>query len=203
MVSQATIPTILCPRGSNCISHQFSKLFYVGWSPTGDTISHACYASVKVSMKEHHTKEKGDLGVAAITFDLQKKGIKVCLPLSEHLPFDLIAVSPQGSLKKVSVKYRHYLSKTGCIEFTLRSCWADKNGTHTNYHDKSDYDCLAFYCPDNDKCYYIKIDEIHGKSICLRVIPSQRKTNSMMAENYQNPQRIFTDSISSSSIISV
>ena len=40
----------------------------------------------------HRTKDKGDLGVACVITDLMKAGIQVSLPLSEHLPFDLIAI---------------------------------------------------------------------------------------------------------------
>jgi hypothetical protein len=140
-------------------------------------------------MKKHHTKEKGDLGVAAIIFDLKKNGIQICLPTSEHLPFDLIAVSETGKLAKVSVKYRHY--KKGAISFTLRSSWADKHGTHTNYHDKKDYDCLAFYCPDNGECYYINTSDITGKGAYIRVAESNKKTLAMLAENVKNPQVMF------------
>ena len=53
----------------------------------------------------HPTKNKGDIGVAQIIADLMKNGIQVCLPISEHLPFDLIAISPDGHfLKRVQVK---------------------------------------------------------------------------------------------------
>ena len=37
----------------------------------------------------HHTKNLGDIGVAQVIASLMKNGIQVCLPISEHLPFDL------------------------------------------------------------------------------------------------------------------
>lgn len=40
---------------------------------------------------KHHTKDKGDKGTGNVIADLLSKGIQICLPLSEHLPFDLIA----------------------------------------------------------------------------------------------------------------
>ena len=38
----------------------------------------------------HHTKDKGDLGLTKIISDLTEKEFKVLLPISEHLPFDLV-----------------------------------------------------------------------------------------------------------------
>jgi PD-(D/E)XK endonuclease len=54
----------------------------------------------------HHTKDKGDLGLGFIIGDLLRAGIQVALPLSEHLPFDAIAVDEQGGLRRLQVKYR-------------------------------------------------------------------------------------------------
>jgi hypothetical protein len=49
---------------------------------------------------EHHTKTKGDKGMGFVIADLLSKGIQVALPISEHLPFDLIAMNTDGQLKK-------------------------------------------------------------------------------------------------------
>ena len=38
----------------------------------------------------HHTKLKGDIAVAAVIFDLTKKGYIVSEPMSENAPYDLI-----------------------------------------------------------------------------------------------------------------
>jgi hypothetical protein len=46
----------------------------------------------------HHTKDKGDIGLACAMADLVKHDIQVALPMSEHLPFDLIAIHPMGYL---------------------------------------------------------------------------------------------------------
>ena len=39
----------------------------------------------------HHTKSKGDLGVAKAYCDLVEKGFIVLFPTTEHAPFDLVA----------------------------------------------------------------------------------------------------------------
>lgn len=42
-------------------------------------------------MVRHHTKDKGDLGVAKAHADLVTKGFYVLFPTTEHAPFDLVA----------------------------------------------------------------------------------------------------------------
>ena len=74
-------------------------------------------------MIHNHTKDKGDLGLISIIRDLEIKGIKSCLPISEHLPFDLIAISPEGKLSRVSVKYK--IARDGKISVPLRSCYSN------------------------------------------------------------------------------
>ncbi|HZF39634.1 MAG TPA: group I intron-associated PD-(D/E)XK endonuclease [Blastocatellia bacterium] len=47
--------------------------------------------SVKTIAAQHHTKNKGDLGVAKAHCDLIEKGYIVLIPSTEHAPFDLVA----------------------------------------------------------------------------------------------------------------
>ena len=69
----------------------------------------------------HHTKDKGDIGLGFVIADLFSHGIQVALPISEHLPFDLIAISEHRKLARVSVKYR---TATGsCLALNLKSFW--------------------------------------------------------------------------------
>lgn len=42
----------------------------------------------------HQTKDKGDLAILMAIADLRRHGIITCLPISEHLPFDMVAVMP-------------------------------------------------------------------------------------------------------------
>lgn len=120
---------------------------------------------------KHHTKDKGDIGVACVIANLMQNGIQVCLPISEHMPFDLIGVYPDGTLKRISVKYRE-ISKRGTVEVALRSCYSDSKGAHNVEIDKDAIDMIAIYCPDNQKIYYTDHKEFN-KSITLRVIPSR------------------------------
>lgn len=134
----------------------------------------------------HHTKEKGDKGVGFVIADLMSKDISVCLPISEHLPFDLIAVYPDGKLKKVSVKYR--MAARGRIEVLLKSTYSDSKKIHIKPIDKSAIDMIAIYCPDTNMVYYVDHNQFN-KSICLRLEPPKNKmlTGIKLAENYLHP----------------
>jgi len=53
----------------------------------------------------HHTKDKGDEGLGQVIADLMTHGVRVAVPLSEHLPFDLIAIGEDGAMRRVQVRY--------------------------------------------------------------------------------------------------
>jgi hypothetical protein len=116
----------------------------------------------------HHTKGKGDIGVACVIADLLKHGIQVALPISEHLPFDLVAIHHNRPMAKLSVKYRRQ-NKRGVISVPARSVWWDRNGLHTNRHSPGDYDAVAVYCPDTDQCYYILASGLTDSCTTLRI----------------------------------
>jgi hypothetical protein len=60
----------------------------------------------------HHTKDKGDLGVAKVHADLVGKGFTVLFPATEHAPFDLVAYAA-GEFHRLQVKYRSAKSRNG------------------------------------------------------------------------------------------
>ena len=119
-------------------------------------------------MFSHHTKTKGDQGLGYIIADLLANGIQVALPISEHLPFDCIAISGEGKMLKISVKYRKIYR--GKVEVALKSVWSNSKGYHSVYYNKDEFDVTAIYCPDTKKIYYVRQDEVGDKkSINLRI----------------------------------
>lgn len=120
-------------------------------------------------MAEHHTKDKGDLGVAKVHADLVSQGFTVLFPATEHAPFDLVAYAG-GTFNRLQVKYRS--ARTGAVTVKFRSMWADRNGTHTTPTDKEAIDTVCIYCPETDACYYVRPVE-HGASVTLRISPSR------------------------------
>lgn len=133
-------------------------------------------------MREHHTKNKGDLGVLKAQVDLYQKGYLILTSNSEHVEFDLVAYK-NGKFKRIQVKYRAAINDVISVPF--KTCWADKNGTHTQDYDKNEIDLMCVYCPDTDKCYYIDPKRV-GKNLNLRLSTprSYQKKGIHMAEDY-------------------
>ncbi len=97
----------------------------------------------------HHTKDKGDEGLGQVIGDLMTNGVQVAVPLSEHLPFDLIAIGEHGAMRRVQVRYR--ASAEACLlRCELLGSWADRHGTHKRAFDPSAIDALADLLPDSE-----------------------------------------------------
>ena len=130
----------------------------------------------------HHTKNKGDVGVLKAQADLAEKGFIILTPHTEHAPFDVGAYK-DGDFRRVQVKYRQ--STSGKLEDRMRSCWSDRNGVHIKDVDKSEVDVICIYCPDADQCYYFLPWEC-DKSFTLRISPSlnNQSKNVKLASDY-------------------
>jgi hypothetical protein len=144
----------------------------------------------------HHTKDKGDLAVARVIVDLARAGIRVCLPLSEHLPFDVLAVSPsRGALRRVQVKCAT-ANKRGAAELKLRRTHADRRGTHSTHIRLDETDAFAVFSPETDTVYYVRRDEIPAE-VCsvfvLRLTPAKNRqtARTRLASDFEGPRRIF------------
>ncbi|MBN1822729.1 MAG: hypothetical protein JW803_00260 [Endomicrobiales bacterium] len=122
----------------------------------------------------HHTKIKADSGVANVIADLTLKGFVPCVPLSEHQPFDLIAVSRKGKAIKLQVKYAA-LRSNGTIDVKFRTSWSDSKGVHTRTYQPSDFDCYAIYCPEKDVVVYLP-----NKKGCPKAIRFEKTGNNQL-----------------------
>ena len=131
----------------------------------------------------HHTKDKGDIGLACVMADLLRHDIQVALPISEHLPFDLIAIDPRGAMAKVSVKYRVML-KRGAVTVQTRSSWNDRHGTHHRHHDPGH---------STDECYYLLASELSPSGRTLRITSpgNNQVTGVCLANLFTDPCRLF------------
>ncbi len=118
----------------------------------------------------HHTKDKGDLAVLIAQVDLNRKGYTVLIPLTEHSPFDLVAYK-DGKFERVQVKYRS--STNGeVIQVPFSSRWASKTGNHIVPIDKNEVDLYCVYCPDTEKCYYLRPKDF-GATVHIRLAPTK------------------------------
>jgi hypothetical protein len=135
-----------------------------------------------ISLAVHHTKSKGDLGVAKAYCDLVEKGLTVLFPATEHAPFDLVSYDGNRFVR-IQVKYRRAVN--GSVHVRMENWWADRNGSHGKPIDKQQIDVFCVYCPDTDKCYYFKPE---NKKTCfsIRVAPSKNNQakNINFADDY-------------------
>ncbi len=118
------------------------------------------------------------------------------MPLSEHLPFDLIAVMPDfTSLRRMQVKYR--AAKNGIVEIPFRSNYYDSKPIYSKRVNFDEIDGYSVYCPDTDQCYYLRVDEIHETAIAahLRLAPTRNGhiKRVRLAEDFNNPQRMTSN----------
>jgi PD-(D/E)XK endonuclease len=140
----------------------------------------------------HHTKDKGDDGLGQVIADLMTNGIQVAVPLSEHLPFDLIAIGECGAMRRVQVRYR------GSADASLLRCelvgsWADRYGTHKRAFDASAIDALAIYCPFPRTLVYLLANELPSTGVYLRLSKARngQVKRTRDAAEYRDPWRMF------------
>ena len=140
----------------------------------------------------HHTKDKGDEGLGQVIANLMTNGVQVAVPLSEHLPFDLIAIDEHGAMRRVQVRYRAS-AEAGLLRCELVGSWSDRNGTHKRAFDASAIDVLAIYCPSPRTFVYLLADELPSTGVYLRLSKARngqiKRTRD--ASEYHNPWRMF------------
>jgi hypothetical protein len=120
----------------------------------------------------HHTKSKGDIGLAKVIADLTVKGYVACIPLSEHQPYDIVVIGKSGEAIKLQVKYAS-LRSNGTIEVRFRRSWADKNGAHSEHYSEDEFDYYAIYCPEKDIVLYV-LNSVD----CPKVLRFEKTANS-------------------------
>jgi hypothetical protein len=154
----------------------------------------------EVQAMRHITKDKGDLAVAQAIAHLLEYDIRVCMPLSEHLPFDFIAVMPDmKTLRRVQVKYR--AARLGSVHIPFWSNYYDSKKIYSKPVNFDEIDTYAAYCPETQEIYYLRVaDEIppDAHQICIRVEPAKNNQSKgvRLGSDYINPLRIAPSVVS-------
>lgn len=134
-------------------------------------------------MRAHHTKNKGDIGLTKVIADLTEKGYFVSLPISEHLPYDLI-IDDGECLKKLQSKYR----KSGIVN--NKTYYSTKNGLFVNAYNGNDFDVYGIYIPSVDKCVYVPNFSEKRVSITIRFNLPKSNIPFHWWEDFKNPNII-------------
>lgn len=128
---------------------------------------------------EHHTKNKGDIGLTKVISDLVEKGFNVSLPIHEHLPYDLI-VDMNGKLSRVQIKFRNN------INFKCSTSHVNTKGEIvTQSYNKSDFELYAIYSNNLKLCYYVP--NVGQNTITISEKEPQTFTSVYWYEDFLNP----------------
>ncbi len=142
----------------------------------------------------HHTKAKADIGLAKVISDLTIKGYIPCIPLSEHQPYDIVAIDKNGGAIKLQVKYAA-LKSNGTIEVRFRTSWADKNGTHIKHYLQEEFDFYAIYCPEKDVVLYVPNSPNCPKAIRFEKTANNQSCHVKWANDYLKLERESSETI--------
>jgi hypothetical protein len=116
-----------------------------------------------MSKKRDTTSDKGDIAVAKVIADLTSKGIKVAIPISAHLPFDLIAISSDNKLCRIQIKYcggeDSIKLSTRTISVSSKEVVKKVNFEHI--------DAYAAYSPKTNLVYYVNKKHLKIKKTCF------------------------------------
>ena len=145
----------------------------------------------------HITKDKGDLALVQVITNLRQHGILTCLPLSEHLPFDLITVMPDmTTLVRVQVKYRSS-SRHGTIQVEFKNNYYDSKKIYSKPVDFGEIDAYAVYISDIDRVCYFPVADLppNASSLTLRFEPpkNNQKKGVHLVKDFLNPLLISDD----------
>jgi PD-(D/E)XK endonuclease len=133
-----------------------------------------------------HTSAKGDLGVVKVISRLTELGWTIGILLSEHKRYDLFA-EKEGYTFRVQVKYAS-LVKQKEIRIDLRGIWANSKGCHVRPYAPGDFDLLAVYCPDLDKCFFVSSSELSGIKTGITLATEDSAWTKRLAKNFETPK---------------
>lgn len=115
-----------------------------------------------------NVNKKGVKGLLKVMCDLQDKGYYLFPAFDDHSPVDLIAMSSDGKVYRLQVKYRTKDARTKSEKYVVHSS-SVVNGKRIPM-DKSIIDGWAVYLEDSKKVVYLSVKAFSDKK-CLTINP--------------------------------
>lgn len=133
----------------------------------------------------HHTKQKGDIGLAVVITDLIKRDWIVSLPIQEDAKYDLVA-SKGPCVYRIQVKYRT-AKKNGVVEVPLQNSWGNATKGSVLGKPYTGLEIDYFVVTTGIEIAYIPISEVEHNtgSFMIRLQPPKN--------NQVNRCRFFSD----------
>lgn len=119
----------------------------------------------------------GDISVAMLMAAFLRGGFIVLTPFSDGMRYDVVIDRGSG-FERVQCKTGRI--RNGSIRFNACSSTVHWGGVTRDY--RGQIELFGVYCPDNDQCYLIPVDQVGTRQGVLRVEPArngqQAKTRS-------------------------
>lgn len=126
-----------------------------------------CVTACSVHISYMHTTNKGSASALMVAARLALREDIVLTPTTDNLRYDLV-IDQNGKFSRIQAK-TGWLRK-GIIMFnTVSSSPFTNNGKPMHYKGQIEY--FGVYCPDNDKCYLVPIEEAPSRLCILRIEP--------------------------------
>jgi PD-(D/E)XK endonuclease len=115
--------------------------------------------------------QKGAIAEAAILKEALKAGIQVLRPMTEGCRYDLM-FDIDGMLLRIQCKFA--ARRGDVIIVHARTSRHTPAGYVRTIYTATEVDAIAAYCPDNDRCYFVPIGDVRGRSMVhLRLAPAR------------------------------
>ena len=136
-----------------------------------------------------HSKQKGNIGEAAVVLELVRKGLPVFKELGDLCKIDLITVI-NNKCVKIQVKNLSATNNNNSIPFTTHKSGPNYRFTYT----RSDVDVFALLLP-NDKVIYINWNDLGDRDgMVFRISPPKngQLKGVHLFENYLDFDRVIS-----------
>jgi hypothetical protein len=114
---------------------------------------------------------KGAIAEAAITAEAVRLGLVVLRPFPEGRRYDLVV---DNGARLLRLQCKSGRLHRGVVVVTLATCrHTPRHGYVRTKYTAADIDGVAVYCPELNRCFFLPIEEVSGRSaIHLRVAPA-------------------------------
>src|SRR3954453_3107038 len=120
---------------------------------------------------EWTTNHIGAVAEAAIAGEATKLGIPVFRPMFIDLRYDFVFQLPA---RLIRVQCKSARRVKDAVIVNARTCRRTASGYERGTYTPEEVDAIAAYCPDNDRCYLIPIEDIpRSGSMNLRLAPAK------------------------------
>lgn len=111
-------------------------------------------------MCKTHPKQKGDIAVSKVVYELSKIGITPLQPVGENTRYDIVG---DNGRKFIKIQVKHMYKRKNVWILKARSTRVNTKANISKGYTDREIDFLIGYKPDTEDCYVIPISDINGR----------------------------------------